>query len=102
MSVLRFIGHGGGPLHRTVPTLSPYTHAVLLVGKVGGVHGIIGVVCRLPVKTGDIARDTSEVLQAAFRGHVMAGAGELGDLDLPLPGDPSHLTQGQGEGQDKG
>ena len=101
MSVLSFIGHGGGPLHRAVPTLSPHTHAVLLVGQVGGVHGIIGVVCCLPVETGDIARDASEVLKASFWCHVLARAGVLGDLDLPLPGDPGHLPQGQGGGQDR-
>ena len=67
----------------------------------GGVHGVIGVVRCLPVKSRDIARDACEVLQAAFRCHVQAGAGELCDLDLPLPGDPSHLAQGQREGQDK-
>ena len=98
MTVLSSIWHGGGPLHRAVAGLPPDTHAVLLVSEVVGEHGVICVVCGFPVEAGDIARDPCEVLQATLWSYAHPRAGELGDLNLPLPCHTGHLNRGWKEG----
>ena len=80
------------PLNAAVATLSSNTDAVSQVGQMVGKTCSIHIVCQFPVKTGNVSRNSSQVLETTFWSTLRGIACVLSDSDSPHSGE-THLER---------